>query len=362
MKTEIVKIPSIPSAAGRQPAPRASDAALSRAARILREGGLVVFPTETVYGLGGNATDPGAAAKIYAAKGRPSDNPLIVHLARPEDAEPYAHTNEHYYRLARAFMPGPLTVILKKKDTIPSQVTGGLDSVAIRCPSHPTARALIAAAGFPIAAPSTNISGRPSPTSVKHVIEDMDGRVDMIIDGGDCPIGLESTIVKLESGHATILRPGAVTYDDLAALCDSVLISDAAAGISADCERPLSPGMKYRHYAPSSPMILLEGSEGEFIDFIVEKRKEESCAVICSAAEAERLGEDNIVLTGDAGDLEEQARRLFSALREADALGCEVIYARVPPKEGLGLALCNRLYRAAGGRVLNISEQPAAKK
>ena len=177
-------------------------AAIQEAAEILRRGGLVVFPTETVYGLGGNATDQEAAKAIYAAKGRPSDNPLIIHVASPEDAEPYAVTSDAYYRLARRFMPGPLTVILPKKDTIPLSVTGGLDSVAVRCPAHPVARALIRAAGVPIAAPSANRSGKPSPTCAAHVIEDLLGRVDMILDGGECEVGLESTIVKLEGDSA----------------------------------------------------------------------------------------------------------------------------------------------------------------
>ena len=351
MKTEIVKIDN--------PSDSMSD--ISRAADILRGGGLVVFPTETVYGLGGNATDPSAASKIYTAKGRPSDNPLIIHIARPEDAEPYAVTNPNYYRLARAFMPGPLTVILPKKDTIPYQVTGGLDTVAIRCPSHPVAHALISATGFPIAAPSTNISGRPSPTSVKYVIEDMNGRVDMIIDGGECDIGLESTIIKLDGGRATILRPGAVTYEDLLDVCEEVELSKAVAGIASPEERPLAPGMQYRHYAPATPLILLEGTDEEFINFLSEKRKNEYCAVICSDSESKKLGGGNIVLTGEPDDLETQAHRLFSALREADALGCDVIYARIPPKTGIGLALYNRMIRAAGGRVLILKDKITTK-
>ncbi|MBE6596002.1 MAG: threonylcarbamoyl-AMP synthase, partial [Ruminococcaceae bacterium] len=185
MKTEIITVPPL----------GGDKAAIEKAAGIIRRGGLVVFPTETVYGIGGNATDADAARAIYEAKGRPSDNPLIIHIANPEDAEAYAHTNDTYYKLARQFMPGPLTVILPKKETIPASVTGGLDTVAVRCPAHPVARALIEAAGVPIAAPSANRSGKPSPTLASHVIEDLDGRVDMIIDGGPSEVGLESTIV-----------------------------------------------------------------------------------------------------------------------------------------------------------------------
>ena len=262
----------------------------------------MVFPTETVYGLGGNGTDPAAALKIYSAKGRPADNPLILHIAKPSDAEHYAVTSEYYYRLAKAFMPGPLTVVLPKKPTVPDKVTGGLATVALRCPSHPVAHALIEAAGLPVAAPSANISGRPSPTSARYALEDMDGRVDMIIDGGDCEIGLESTIVALEGDSALLLRPGAVTYDALCCVLERVEISPAAMGGMAPDDRPLGPGMKYRHYAPSSPLMLLDGSDEAFINYIRQKRLVENCAVICSPAEAEAIGGGNLVLTGDADD------------------------------------------------------------
>jgi L-threonylcarbamoyladenylate synthase len=344
LKTEIIKIID----------PAAQSAEISRAAAVIRRGGLVVFPTETVYGLGGNGTDPMAARKIYAAKGRPSDNPLIIHIARPEDAEKYAVTNEYYYKLARAFMPGPLTVILPRKGTIPLEVTGGLETVAVRCPSHPVAHALIEAAGLPIAAPSANLSGKPSPTSAKYVAEDMDGRVDMIIDGGDCEIGLESTIISLSGGDATILRPGAVTFDALLCVCESVKLSEAAKGELSAGERPIAPGMKYRHYAPASPFVLIDGSSEAFVGFIRQKRLNVKCAVICSPEEAGILGGENLVITGSENDLPTQAQRLFSALREADALGCDVIYARKPDPTGLGLALYNRMIRAASHTVIKI--------
>ena len=219
------------------------EADLSAASKIIREGGLVVFPTETVYGLGGDATNPSSAEKIYKAKGRPSDNPLIIHIADPEDAEPYAVTSEAYYRLAKAFMPGPLTIILPKKQTIPYRTTGGLENVAVRCPSHPIARALIAKAGVPIAAPSANLSGKPSPTCARHVIEDLSGRVDMIIDGGDSDIGLESTIIQLDGNTATLLRPGAITADALRCVCENVTVANAVLNQLGEGERPLSPGM-----------------------------------------------------------------------------------------------------------------------
>ncbi len=201
MNTEHIKITD----------PEAQRGELAHAAEVLRDGGLVVFPTETVYGLGGIATSDTAAKQIYAAKGRPSDNPLIIHLSDPREAEAYAVTSPLYHILASAFMPGPLTVILPKKDTIPASVTGGLDSVAVRCPSHPIAKSLIALVGAPIAAPSANLSGKPSPTCAKHVARDMDGRVDIILDGGDCEIGLESTNVKIDGNALTLLRPAAIT-------------------------------------------------------------------------------------------------------------------------------------------------------
>ncbi len=344
MKTEVIKIHD----------PIEQSAGIEKAAAIIGRGGLVVFPTETVYGLGGNARDPAAAGKIYAAKGRPSDNPLIVHIANPADAEEYAETNECYYKLADAFMPGPITIILPKKNTIPPEVTGGLDTVALRCPSHPTARALISAARLPIAAPSANISGRPSPTSAEHVIHDMDGRVDMIIDGGESEIGLESTIISLRGNEATLLRPGAVTYDALLCVCESVTLSGAALGEDCREGKPLSPGMKYRHYAPSSPLVLIDASSPLFVDFIRQRRKNEKCAVICSPEEASALGGEGVILTGGEGDLPNQARRLFTALREADKLCAEVIYARKPEPHGLGLALYNRLIRAASHTVIKL--------
>lgn len=346
MKTQIITVKD----------PHDSPREIASAAKTLRNGGLVVFPTETVYGLGGDATDPLAAKKIYAAKGRPSNNPLIIHISSPEEAEQYAVTSEYYYRLAEAFMPGPLTVILQKKDTIPLEVTGGLDTVAVRCPSHPIANSLIKAAGVPIAAPSANISGRPSPTSAQYCISDLDGKVDVIIDGGECEIGLESTIIALRSDTAVLLRPGAITYDALCCVCPHVELTDAARGTLSDNERPMAPGMMYRHYAPSAPFILLDGPREAFIPYIIARRAAgECCAAICSEQEASLLGNENTVIYGDPDDLEQQARRLFSAIREADSLGCTAIYAMKPEPVGLGLAMYNRMIRAASHTVIEIN-------
>ena len=337
--------------------PVKQNAQIERAAALIRDGGLVVIPTETVYGLGGDATNPLSAQKIYAAKGRPSDNPLIIHISDPRDAEKYAFTNELYYRLAKAFMPGPLTVILPKKDTVPRETTGGLDTVAVRCPSNPVASAIIRAAGVPIAAPSANISGRPSATMVKYVIEDFDGRVDMIVDGGESEIGLESTIVLItENNGLVLLRPGAITYDALCCVCEDVTVSPTLEGTLSENEHPISPGMKYRHYAPSAKFVLLDGNEASIIKFLKEEQKRCRCAVLCYDEEAELLSGGLILPIGKRGDLKTHARMLFARLRECDELSPDIIYAHIPDKAGLGLALYNRMIRAAAHTVLNVED------
>ena len=321
-------------------------------AASLREGGLVIFPTETVYGIGGDATRASVAEKIYAAKGRPSDNPLIVHIAAPEDAEKIAYTTPLFYRLAAAFMPGPLTVILEKKDIIPRQTTGGLDTVAVRCPSHPVASALIRLSGVPVAAPSANISGRPSATDADTAFDDFKGRVDWIIGSGSSVIGLESTIVKPTGDDSLILlRPGAVTADDLSCVCGKVEISESVEKAVGADERPVCPGMKYRHYAPKKPLFLVEGTADERLAFLASAAKD-GASVICYAEQAETVPAERRIVIGKEKDLETQARLLFSALRLADRLPGDVIYANLPPREGLGLALRNRLLRAAAHNVI----------
>ncbi len=334
--------------------PSLGEESLREAAEILRAGGLVVFPTETVYGLGGNGLDSDAAKKIYAAKGRPSDNPLILHLSRPEEAEQYAYTNELYYRLARAFMPGPLTVVLPKREIVPSSATGGLETVALRCPAHPVAHRLIELAGIPIAAPSANLSGKPSPTRAEHVREDLDGRVDMLIDGGECEIGLESTIVSIHGDKLILLRPGGITYDALCMVAPQVEVADAVLHKLAENERPLSPGMKYRHYAPSAPVILLCGDETRVLEFLQEEQKKKSCAILCYDEEKDALLDRLLIPVGAKNDIAAQARNLFGALRLADATDAELIYAHLPPTEGLGLALYNRMIRAAAHTIKEI--------
>lgn len=346
MDTRLVKIEDI----------EAQSADIDLAASILKSGGLVVIPTETVYGLGGDGTNPASSKKIYEAKGRPSDNPLIIHIASPRDAEKYAHTNELYYRLADAFMPGPLTVILPKKDTVPYETTGGLDTVAIRCPSHPVAHAIIERAGIPIAAPSANISGRPSATSSEYVIEDFDGRVDMIVDGGDCEIGLESTIVLVNGNSLVLLRPGAITCDALSCVCESVEVSPTIEGVLKEDEHPLSPGMKYKHYAPASPLVLLDGDDEDVLEFLIREQSTKRCAIICYDEETKYLSDELLLPIGAKDDLASHGKMIFARLRQCDRLSPDIIYAHLPQKSGLGLALHNRLIRAAAHTVLKIDK------
>lgn len=322
--------------------------------KILRDGGLVAFPTETVYGLGANALDCDAAAKIYAAKGRPSDNPLIVHLARVEDAEKYCYTSELFYKLAAAFMPGPITIVMKKRECVPSTVTGGLDTVAVRVPANKWARRLIEAAGVPVAAPSANLSGKPSPTLPEHVIEDMDGRADMIICGGSCDIGVESTIVKIDDGKMTLLRPGGVTLEMLSLVGD-VTLDKAIVGKLSDGERPLAPGMKYRHYAPNTSVVLIDGSASAMREYIASAAKEKKVGVLLFDDELLKFANVNATLVSLGEHTPEaEAHSLFARLREVDLYDCEVFFARLPDKKGIGLALYNRMIKAAGHSIVTL--------
>lgn len=322
------------------------DKDIKKAAAIIKDGGLVAFPTETVYGLGGDATDENSAAKIYAAKGRPSDNPLIIHICKAGDAEKYAVTSDIYYKLTKAFCPGPLTIILPKKDIIPKAVTGGLDTVAVRIPSHPVARAFIKACGVAIAAPSANISGSPSPVTAEHVKADLDGRIDAVIDGGKCDIGLESTIVKIKDGAAVILRPGAVTEEMLSKVVpvgrDKSLFEKPDDGV-----RPEAPGMKYRHYAPKIPVTLLKGPHRSVVSFMAEKLKEDDkTGLICLLADKRKLKGKNVsYLPGRSSG---QANALFTLLRSYDNSDAPRVYCVTPTRTGIGFAVYNRLTKASG--------------
>ena len=336
-----------------------SEADLSYSADVIKNGGLVVFPTETVYGLGADATNENAVKAIYEAKGRPSDNPLIIHIAKPEDAEQYTYTNNIFYLLAKAFMPGPLTVVLKAKDTIPMRTRGGLDTVAVRCPSNEIARKLISLSGVPIAAPSANLSGTPSPTNAKHVTDDMFGRVDVIIDGGDCEVGVESTIVKINDDDSiTLLRPGKITLDDLKRVAENVSVANAVTAELQSGEVALSPGMKYKHYAPKSTLLLVDGSVDELIDYIKEDCEKQSLAIVCYSEDissfSSKLPCAKCFDFGNKSNQAYQAQRLFSLLREIDKENFDLIYAPLPETDGIGLALYNRMIRAAAHKIIKL--------
>ncbi len=346
LETKIVKVTS----------PEAEE--LIQAAEIIKRGGLVVFPTETVYGLGADGLNPEAAKKIYAAKGRPSDNPLIIHISEPSEAEKYTFTSRIYYTLAEKFMPGPLTVVMRARDTVPMETRGGLATVAVRCPENAVARQLISLAGTPIAAPSANLSGSPSPTTAKHVVDDMLGRVDMIIDGGPSDFGLESTIVKLEDDNTlTLLRPGKITPEDIAALGIEVKLASAVTDSLKEGEIAESPGMKYRHYAPKAPFILLDGEVDDIIEYISEKAGQNTAVFVYDEDKVlfeERLSDTYIYTFGSKYDEKSQAKRLFRLLREADKKSHNEIYAPLPKKSGIGLALYNRMIRAAAHKIIKL--------
>jgi L-threonylcarbamoyladenylate synthase len=322
---------------------------ICRAAARLREGGLVVFPTETVYGLGANALDEHAVAGSFRAKGRPADNPLIVHICTPEEIEPLVTDfPPTARRLAEAFWPGPLTIILPKSERIPAVTSGGLATVAIRMPAHPAARALIRLAGIPVAAPSANRSGSPSPTNARHCLADLSGRVDMILDGGSCAVGVESTVLSLAGEIPLLLRPGAVTIADLRQLLGEVAVDEAVTHHLEEGRVAASPGMKYQHYAPRAKVTLVHGGDEKFYSFAAENRGEH-VRFLAFEEDKAALGGDFIAY-GSAGDPAEQARRLFAALRELDEAGAQTVYARAPSAEGVGLAVYNRLLRAAAFR------------
>ena len=352
MKTELIKIDFTKPFAEQ----------LTLPAEILAKGGLVAFPTETVYGLGGNALDADAAGKIYAAKGRPSDNPLIVHIARPSDADKYADTNELYQKLAKAFMPGPLTVVLPKKENIPFSVTGGLMTVGIRCPGDPVARELIRLAGVPVAAPSANVSGRPSPTTANHVIDDLNGRIDCIIDGGESEVGLESTIVKIDGGRLVLLRPGAITPEMLCTVCDEVVLDNGILDRLPEGTAPEAPGMKYRHYAPRARVHLLraenendESFDEKAIAFFREKLNEDpSVGILCYDEYLPFLQGENVYSYGKKQDDLAHSHLLFDCLRRFDETEATAIYAVVGKAEGIGLALYNRMLKASAYTVIYI--------
>ena len=373
------------------------DEELKEAASILRSGGLVAFPTETVYGLGGNALDEDAARKIYAAKGRPSDNPLIAHVSCVEEVEPLVkEIPEAGRKLMEAFWPGPLTMIFPKSEKVPYGTTGGLDTVAIRMPDDPVANRLIALAGVPVAAPSANTSGRPSPTTADHVWQDMNGRIDMIIDGGPVGIGVESTIVDVSSAVPAVLRPGAITMEMLEEVLGEVSVDPAILGpLSADV-RPKAPGMKYKHYAPKADLTLVEpgtgadresraeqvtgaeqkngadrntgaypetGLDETQLQAMIRKVRELSrekieagykVGVICTDESRDCYTDGEVRSIGARKSQPSVAHNLYALLREFDDLGVDYIFSESFPKDHLGQAIMNRLSKAAGYKIVKV--------
>ncbi len=352
MKTEIVRIDPV----------NPEREKIDYCGAVIRYGGLVAFPTETVYGLGANAFDAGGVRKIFEAKGRPADNPLIVHVSdyamaelacRPDDGEQH----RLFYSLGAEFWPGPLTMIVKKSALIPDNVTCGLPTCGIRMPSNVIARRLIEAAGVPVAAPSANASGKPSPTRFSHVFDDMNGKIDVIIDGGPCAVGVESTVLNLDCPVPTVLRPGAVTRGDIARVAGDCLEFDWK--VPGDrVERPQSPGMKYRHYAPKGTLTVFSGTADEIRERITAELKSAKAAgkrtaVLATDAEICYYNDADAVFTlGAENDGRAHAGALFDALRRCDGTGAELIFAGEFPAEDIDDAVMNRMFRAAGGRIV----------
>ena len=339
----------------------ATDASLALAARLLADGELVAFPTETVYGLGAHAMDHNAVLGIFSAKGRPADNPLIVHIHDRSQLDDICEVNDLALRLMDAFWPGPLTIILPRKDAVPSSVTAGLDTVAVRMPSHPVALALLKACNLPIAAPSANRSGKPSPTSAKHVFDDMDGRIPLIIDGGESDVGLESTVISLVGEKPCILRPGGITQAMLEEVLGPVDLAGSILRPLEKGEKALSPGMMYKHYSPDGQVTLIEGEESAVVEALrklyahAASEGHRAC-VMCFSEHVAALADCQPHDIGSKDDPSEVAHRLFATLRGLDEEKMDVIFSEVMPPEGVGLAVMNRLGRAAGFRTVQAEE------
>ncbi len=327
---------------------------IRQAAKVIKNGGLVAFPTETVYGLGANALDENAAKKIYCAKGRPQDNPLIVHVCSIKQLDYLVkEVNQKALLLMEKFWPGPLTIIFDKTDIIPSGTTGGLDTVAIRMPRHPVALSIIEQSGVPIAAPSANISGRPSPVCAQDVLEDMDGRIDLILDSGACTVGVESTVIDLSEDVPMILRPGGLTKEDIESVLGNVRLDPGL----QEGQRPKSPGQKYRHYAPKAHMTLIEGplefqvkTINELAKNSVKKGLDVGIMATAQTRHLYRFGK--VISVGDRNAPLTISSNLFLVLRKFDRMGVSEIFAESISKEGLGLAVMNRLYKAAAYNII----------
>ncbi len=324
---------------------------IQKAAKLIANGEVIGMPTETVYGLAADALNEGAVKKIFTAKGRPADNPLIVHIAELSSLDFLVHDiPEVALKLAQKFWPGPLTMVLKKNNCIPEITSGGLDTVGIRMPSHPIARELIKASGKVLAAPSANLSGSPSPTTAKHVFDDMCGKIPLIIDGGTCDVGIESTVISFENGNVRLLRPGFISVEDLLTVSEQVYTDSGILGKVDESEKVLSPGMKYKHYSPKAEVIIVNGDFEQFCKFMEIHNSEDVCAMVF---DRDRDNYPYSCLTyGDTSI--EQAHEIFDKLREIDTLNVKTVYVRAPSSKGVGLAVYNRLLRAAGFEVINL--------
>lgn len=333
----------------------ASEADIDFAAELIRCGELVGMPTETVYGLGADALNSEAVGKIFAAKGRPADNPLIVHIGEVSQLQEYARDIPKIaYLLAEKFWAGPLTMVLPKRDIIPDITSAGLDTVGIRLPCHKAAQALIKASGRAIAAPSANLSGSPSPTTAAHVMSDMNGRIPAVIDGGSCPVGVESTVIAFEKGTVRILRPGFVSAEELSEFAEVITdrhITEAA----AEGETVRSPGMKYKHYSPKANVTIIDGGREEYLEYVNSRGGDGNGGVFAMPFDSDAADcKIPCIPYGDTS--EEQAARLFAVLREFDGAGAKQVYARIPSKSGVGLAVYNRLLRAAGFEIIDLKK------
>ena len=330
---------------------------IDQAANVIKTGGIVAFPTETVYGLGANGLDEDAVKNIYKAKGRPSDNPLILHISTIEEIAPLVEEiPELAYDCMRRFWPGPLTIILKKSRIIPNIISAGLDTVAIRMPDHPIASRLIAKSGVPIAAPSANLSGRPSPTMASHVVEDMMGKIQMIIDGGETGVGLESTVLDLSTDTPTILRPGGITLEDLRELIDNVILDES---ITNKNGIPKSPGQKYRHYAPNAEMILYIGDIERVVDEIKKQAEKliyegKNVGIMATEETKDRYSQGRVLVSGSRFKRETIAHNLFDILRSFDELNVDIILAEGVNFDNIGMAIMNRLIKAASGKLIKL--------
>ena len=327
------------------------------AADIIKNGGLVAIPTETVYGLGANGLDEEAVAKIFIAKGRPQDNPLILHISGPEQIELFCHhIPQKAYDLAEAFWPGPLTIVLPAKDCVPKRTTGGLSTVAVRCPDHDTARAIIALSGVPIAAPSANISGKPSTTTAQHVLHDHDGKIDAIVVGGPCRVGVESTIVDLTEERPRLLRPGGIGPEALIAVLGDLIVDKAVTSQIDKDEVVKAPGMKYRHYAPQEPVVIVSGSREKAARYI-RRHFQPGDRVLCFEEELPLYEGCDPLSYGQEADVNTLSAGLFAALRTLDDPAIHQVYARCPVGGGVAYAVQNRLKKAAAFHIVDAEEE-----